>query len=51
MLKQQTTTIKNTKTAPIVTNNFPKNNSPAWRNYKPTVPGNAAVTQLDTGKK
>ena len=27
MLKQQTTTIKNTKTAPIVTNNFPKNKS------------------------
>ena len=24
MLKQQTTTIKNTKTPPIVTNNFPK---------------------------
>ena len=41
ILKQQTTTIKNTKRSPAVTNNFPENNSPAWRCHKPTVPGNA----------
>ena len=41
ILKQQTTIIKNTKSPPVVTNNFPENNNPACRNHKPTVPGNA----------
>ena len=41
ILKQQTTTIKNTKRSPGVTNNFPENSNPAWGNHKPTVPGNA----------
>ena len=38
---KQTTTIKNTRRPPVVTNNFPEHNNPAWRNHKPTVPGNA----------
>ena len=37
ILKQQTTTIKNTKRPPVVSNNFPENNNLAWRNHKPTV--------------
>ena len=41
ILKQQTTTIKNTKRLPVVTNSFPENSNPAWRNHKPAVPGNA----------
>ena len=41
MLKQQTTAIKNTQRPPVVTNNYPENNNPAYRNHKPTVPGNA----------
>ena len=46
ILKQQTSTIKNTKRPPVVTNNFPENNNHAWRNHKPRVPGNAKYSDV-----
>ena len=51
ILKQQTTTIKNTKRSPGVTNNFPENSNPAWGNHKPTVPGNAKYSDTARFKR